>query len=124
MLRLRLGPQIVVILLVVGLAAAMAVQPTRQLLQQRRLIEGMTDDLTQLREENRTLDTHVQRLRDPDYIEEQARELGLVRPGERSFVVVAKPSTSDKHERAREPTKPQPAPRSFVDRFLSFLGAV
>jgi cell division protein FtsB len=118
-----LAPQLVALLLVLGLVGAMAIQPTRQLLEQRRRIAAMAGELGRLQDSNDELELRIARLKDPDYIEQQARALsGLVRPGERTFVVMP----SRKNERNRRPQEadfPPAAPEpGFVEGFLGFIG--
>jgi cell division protein FtsB len=117
----------VVVGLVLGLLAAMAVEPTRRLLEQRHRIEGMARDLARMKEANRRLEARIGRLRDPDYIEQRAREqAGLIRPGETAYVVMP-PTGSDTRKsgtrrRARSSApkvRPQPG---LVEGFLGFLG--
>jgi cell division protein FtsB len=118
-----LGPQLVVILLVLGLAGAMAIEPTRQLLEQRDRIEGMQEDLARTRVANRALKRRIERLNDPDFLEQAGRELGLIRPGERAYVVL--PPTR------RASRRRDPGPRrhgaggdgrpDFLDRALHFI---
>ena len=122
--RLGVGPQIVAVVLVIGLAGAMAIEPTRRLVEQRDRIDGLEADLERLRAGNRALADRIRRLRDPDYLEQQARALGLVRPGERSFVVLP-PSkrAARRQERRRAPERRRPdAPAGFWDRALHFIG--
>jgi cell division protein FtsB len=71
-LRPRLGfaPQVVIIVLVLGLVGAMAIEPTRRLLDQRRRIEGMAGDLNRIENLNDKLAARIKRLQDPDYIEQ------------------------------------------------------
>jgi cell division protein FtsB len=126
--RLGIGPQIIVLLLVLGLVGAMAIQPTRQLLAQRRRIAGMAGDLSQIQAMNNKLEARIERLQDPDFIEQRAREqAGLVRKGETTFVVMP-PSRKAQRRKARaraarhEPPPP-PAPEpGFVEGFLDFVG--
>jgi hypothetical protein len=67
------------IVLVLGLVGAMAIQPTRQLLEQRARIEGMAGDLSRIQALNHKLEARIARLQDPDYIEQEARDkVGLV----------------------------------------------
>jgi cell division protein FtsB len=118
-----LAPQLVALLLVLGLVGAMAIQPTRQLLEQRRRIAAMAGELDRLQESNDELELRIARLKDPDYIEQQARALsGLVRPGERTFVVMP----SRKKERNRRPQETDSSPTTpepgFVEGFLGFIG--
>jgi hypothetical protein len=53
--RLGAGPQIVAVLLVLGLFGAMAIEPTRQLMEQRDRIAGMADELTKVERSNHRL---------------------------------------------------------------------
>jgi cell division protein FtsB len=125
-LSLGMGPQIVVVVLVLGLTGAMAIEPTRQLLEQRDRIAQATAELKRTRATNERLAAYLERLRDPDYLEQQARaQLGLVRPGETTYVVMP-PS---KKARARVKPRPGRAGRavatgepSFVERLLEFIG--
>jgi cell division protein FtsB len=124
--RLGVGPQIVAIVLVIGLAGAMAIEPTRQLLEQRDRIRGLQADLDGVRMANRGLADRIRRLRDPDYLEQEARALGLVRRGERSFVVLppsrrATERRDRRRARAAAPSVPQ-APANFLERALKFMG--
>lgn len=125
--RWRFVPQLIVVGLVLGLLAAMAVEPTRRLLEQRARIEGMARDLGRVRVANRRLEARVDRLKDPDYLEQRAREqAGLVRPGETAYVVMP-PTRRDarrdrtSHEAAAPPARPETSV-GIVDGFLGFIG--
>ncbi|MDQ4095078.1 MAG: septum formation initiator family protein [Actinomycetota bacterium] len=124
--RLGLAPQVAIVMLVVGLAGAMAIEPTRQLLEQRSRIAGMTDELREIRQSNRLLENRVERLQDPDYLEQQARsQSGLVRPGETSVIVMppAKDDPTKVSERdASPPAAERVEERGLVDAMLDFLG--
>jgi cell division protein FtsB len=121
--RLGIGPQIAAVVLVIGLAGAMAIEPTRRLLEQRDRIAGLQADLESLNEGNRALADRIRRLRDPDYLEQQARELGLVRPSERAFVVLP-PSerAARRRERRAHDRRRLEAPSGFWERALHFVG--
>ena len=122
--RRAFGPQLFAVLLVVGLAGAMGITPTRELLAQRSRIAGMSADLRQVQRSNQRLQARVDRLRDPNYVEEQAREqFGLVRPGETAYVVIPKRRHAGKrshgdlrHARARGNQA------AFLERVLRFIG--
>ncbi len=120
---LGMGPQIVALLLVLGLLGAMAIEPTRQLIEQRERIHGMSNDLEQIQRSNRRLEGRIGRLKDPDFLEQRARGIGLVRPGETAYVVMPPSRSSSRPDKekkvAPEPATPAPG---FVDGFLSFLG--
>lgn len=123
--RIAAGPQVVIVLLVVGLAGAMAITPTRELLEQRTRIAGMTSDLRRLQQANRHLRARIERLNDPDYLEQQAREqFGLVRPGETAYVVIPKPRRAGANRRAASTPHAalSQASHSFIDRVLDLVG--
>jgi Septum formation initiator len=106
----------------------MAIEPTRQLLAQRRRIAGMAGDLAEIQKMNNKLETRIERLQDPDFIEQRAREqAGLVRRGETTFIVMP-PSRHEQRRkdkaraaRRRDPAPPPPEP-GFVEGFLDFVG--
>jgi cell division protein FtsB len=123
-LSLGRGPGVVAFLLVIGLLLAMAIEPARQLLAQRERVDTMASDLAKIERLNDRLEKRIDRLQDPDYIEQQARsQAGLVHPGEIPYVVMP-PSdgTRSSQERDRE-TKPPPPPEPGVmESFLDFIG--
>ncbi|MGH2821072.1 MAG: FtsB family cell division protein [Actinomycetota bacterium] len=124
---LRLPPQLIVIVLVVALAGAMAIEPTRQLFEQRSRIAEMSRDLRGLQRSNRALEVRIERLKDPDFLEQEARaQLGLVRPGETTYVVVAPNERRvPRHRRARvvrRRARAAPAQPGFLERMFHFLG--
>jgi len=122
--RLGVAPQLIALLLVVGLAGAMAIQPTRQLLEQRDRISEMSGDLTRVNKSNRELTGRIERLNNPDYLEETARENGYARPGETVYNVVPPSRKELRREKQRVPKERpahEPAP-GFMERFLNFVG--
>jgi cell division protein FtsB len=126
--RFGLGPQVVVLLLIVGLVGAMALEPTRRLLEQRDRIAGMADDLREVKRMNKRLETRIQRLQDPDFIEQRAREqLGLIKEGETTFVVMP-PSRQAQRQKARARATRRPEPKQappepgFIEGFFDFIG--
>lgn len=122
--RLGFGPQAVILLLILCLAGAMAIQPTRQLLEQRERIAGMSHDLRQLRSSNKHLDKRIERLNDPDYLEQQAREqIGLVRPGEVTYRVMPPARGAREAAGRKKAVAPaEQAPLSWLDRLVRFIG--
>lgn len=79
-------------LLIVVVAATTNVFPFRQILAQRQRVEVAAQQLAALEEENAQLESEKQALQSPLEVERIAREnLGYVRPGEVSYVVVAPP---------------------------------
>lgn len=107
----------------------MIVEPTRQLMQQKDRLSQSASQLAGLESTNSKLEQRIDRLQDPDFIEQKAREqAGLVRPGETLYVVV--PPSAGKLEakrkekqRAAEDSAPAPEP-GVVERFLSFVGFI
>lgn len=120
---LGIGPQLVTLLLVLGLLGAMAIEPTRQLIEQRERIDGMSQDLSQIQRSNRRLDARIGRLQDPDFLEQRARDIGLVRPGETAYVVMPPSRSRSKAQAAKKPTRTAPPPQpGFVQGLLDFIG--
>lgn len=122
--KLGIGPQIVVLLLVLGLVGAMAIQPTRQLLAQRHRVRAATHALGDVTVSNRRLERRIERLKDPDYVDQLARaQSGLVRPGEIPYVVMppGRSAATRPHRAAPDPA-PAPVHRSFVQAVLHFVG--
>lgn len=124
-LMLGRGPGIVAFMLVLGLLLAMAIEPARQLLTQRERVDAMETDLAKIERMNEQLETRIDRLKDPDYIEQQARaQAGLVHPGEIPYVVMP-PSDGARSEASKRPAKPPaPAPEEpgTIESFLDFVG--
>ena len=122
--KLGIAPQIVVLLLVLGLVGAMAIQPTRQLLDQRARMRAASRDLAQVNESNRRLQNRIERLKDPDYVDQLARaQSGLVKPGEIPYVVMPPSrSAADRRRKAPAPAAPAPESPSFVESLLHFIG--
>lgn len=123
---LRRAPFFIVLLLFVGLCTAMALTPTRQLMAQQDRLAAVTRDLERTEDLNARLAERIERLQDPDYIEQRARsQVGLVYPGETTYVVMppSKTEQGNRKELALEKrqTAAPPAP-SLVDRFLHFVG--
>ena len=126
--KLGVGPQVVIVCLVLGLIAAMAIQPTRALLEQRRRIEGMSGDLRKMQTTNAKLEARIERLQDPDFIEQEAREkVGLVRKGEITWIVVP-PTRKQQRKQAGAGAEGKPAAEpatsepGLIEGFLDFVG--
>ncbi len=71
------------IVLVLAVAAA---GPVRNFLAQRDEINRLETRITELETERANLRQEVERIRDPSYVEQLARCIGMVRPGEIAFV--------------------------------------
>ena len=123
--KLGRAPQIVAFILVLGLAGAMAIEPTRQLIDQRVRISSMAKELRDVQEGNLQLEAQIARLNNDDYIEQRAREqIGLVRPGETTFVVMPpsdQEQTADKKERRSKVKVGPPPPPSFLESAVHFI---
>ena len=118
------GPGLVVFLLVAGLLAAMAIEPTAELMQQNERISRMTAELREIESTNKRLERRIERLDDPDFLEQKAREqIGLVRPDETPFLVVPpSPESAGKDRKKRAAPPPPPPEPGFVERMLEFVG--
>lgn len=117
------GSRAVVALLLVGLVAAMAVEPTRRLLEQKDRISTTVEELRGVRRANSALRAHIARLKDPDFIEQQARaQLGLVRPGEVAYVVTLPRGSQRSSRRRRHPARPPERRPGFARELLRFIG--
>ena len=91
----------------------------------------MSDNLDATKHANASLSRRIQRLNDPDYIEQQARsQIGLVRPGETQFVVMP-PSRHAriKHRQhlaritqAKKAAEIRAQRKGFFDGLLRFIG--
>ena len=78
--RLALLGTLVVILL-------LYISPAKHWLQQSSTNGAQKDELRQLTEENQRLKHRVHQLKDPGALEHEARKLGMVRQGERAYVI-------------------------------------
>ena len=123
--RWGVGPQIVVVLLIVGLFGALLIEPTRQLIEQRERIAGMATSLKKIERSNERLEDRIARLNDPDFLEQRARtQVGLVRPGETTYIVMP-PSRGSKGARKKGRDKvavPRAQPPGLIEGFLDFIG--
>ena len=75
-----------------GLAVVLAitlgyVQPLRAYLDARRQVEARRADVAVLERERQTLEQRLEFTGTDAFVEREARRLGLVRPGERLFIV-------------------------------------
>ncbi|MDQ4025586.1 MAG: septum formation initiator family protein [Actinomycetota bacterium] len=118
------GPGLVVFLLVVGLLAAMAIEPTLELTEQNERIARMRAELREIETTNERLERRIARLDDPDFLEQKAREqIGLVRPGETAYLVVPPERDRARERRKERDVAPPPPPEpGFVEDLLRFVG--
>jgi cell division protein FtsB len=123
--RWGVGPQVIVVLLVIGLFGALLIEPTRQLLEQRERIAGMASDLEKIDRSNERLEDRIARLNDPDFLEQRARtQVGLVRPGETTYIVMPPSRGATKPGRKGPKKAPavRPEPPGLIEGFLDFIG--
>jgi cell division protein FtsB len=78
-----LGTLIVILLLYIS--------PAKHWWEQSRTASSQREELEELGEENRKLKQRVRALRDPGALEREARRLGMVRQGERAYVIKGLP---------------------------------
>ena len=103
----------------------MVFTPVQQLLRQRDRVEAMSTELAQVQERNRALRERMEQLKNPDYLEQQARaQSGLVRPGEIGVVVMppSRQAQKAKAERQRAQQEPPPPAPNYAERLLFFVG--
>lgn len=81
----------VALLLLLAAVLALYVQPARSYVATWRDSNEKQQQRDRLARENDELVARARRLRDPRTIETEARRLGMVRPGERSYVVSGLP---------------------------------
>jgi hypothetical protein len=83
----------------------------------------MASDLDRVHGVNERLTDRIRRLRDPDYIEQRAREqVGLIRPDERTYVVLPDPAESRKKSAHKKPAPKALEEDGALSSFLHFLG--
>ena len=63
------------------------ISPAKHWWEQSRTAGAQKQELRDLTEENRTLKKRVRSLSDPGALEREARRLGMVRQGERAYVI-------------------------------------
>jgi cell division protein FtsB len=75
-----------------GVIMLLYVSPTRHWIEQSRTAGEQNRELRELIAKNRELSRRVRALRTPGALEREARRLGMVRRGERSYVIENLPS--------------------------------
>ncbi|MBD0283459.1 MAG: septum formation initiator family protein [Thermoleophilaceae bacterium] len=63
------------------------ISPAKHWIQQSGTAAAQREELRELADENRELRRRVRALRDPGALEREARRLGMVRQGERAYVI-------------------------------------
>lgn len=107
--------------LVVGALALTGVAPARQAFRQHRQVDELQARVDALEERNGELTGRLNRLGDVAYMEKLAREqLGVVRPGETSYVVVPAPAPATPVASAKP--EPQGVRERVAEWIKDFLG--
>jgi cell division protein FtsB len=70
-----------------GIILLLYVSPAKHWVEQSGTARAQRHDLQDLQSENSRLSKRVRELRDPAALEQEARRLGMVREGERSYVI-------------------------------------
>jgi cell division protein FtsB len=81
----RLGR--VALLALLGAILLMYLSPAKHWFEQSRTASAQAEELGHLEAENARLKERATLLRNPDTLEQEARKLGMVRVGERSYVI-------------------------------------
>jgi cell division protein FtsB len=74
-----------------GIVLLLYISPLHRWLTQRSLAAQESQQLQQLQQQNKQLRSHIKLLHNPTALEVQARKLGMVRRGEREYVVQGLP---------------------------------
>ncbi len=72
---------------VLGVILMLYISPAKHWFEQSSTARDQSHQLDQLTQENRRLKSRVHSLRNPGALEREARKLGMVREGERSYVI-------------------------------------
>ncbi|MDO8185938.1 septum formation initiator family protein [Conexibacter sp. JD483] len=94
----RVG-RIALLLLLAGVVA-LYVQPARSYVSTWRDSNAKQQQVSELQREHDALEARSRSLREPRTVETEARRLGMVRPGERPYVVSGLPEPSDDADNA------------------------
>jgi len=74
-----------------GIVLLLYISPLHRWITQRSLAKQETQQLHQLQQQNRELRSNIKRLHNPSALEAEARKLGMVRRGEREYVISGLP---------------------------------
>ena len=77
----------VALITTLGVIMLLYVSPALHLLEQSRTAGEQRSELSELTAKNRELKRRLRELRSPGALERQARRLGMIRIGERSYVI-------------------------------------
>jgi cell division protein FtsB len=70
-----------------GVVLLLYISPLHRWITQRNLASQQNQELRALQQQNKQLRSHIRLLRNPAALEVQARKLGMVRRGEREYVI-------------------------------------
>lgn len=70
-----------------GVVLLLYISPLHRWITQRNLAAQETQQLSQLQQQNKQLRSHIALLHNPAALEAEARKIGMVRRGEREYVV-------------------------------------
>ena len=77
----------IALLATLGMILLLYISPFKHWIEQSRTAGAQKQELRELNAENEQLTRRVRELRDPAALEQEARRLGMVRQGERSYVI-------------------------------------
>jgi len=95
------------LLFLILVVLAWSIYPLKHRYQQKRQIGSLEKELKNVRQENKVLQSEVDRLKSPDYIEILARKnFGLIKPDEEAYVVALSPEEEVEITEPNQKTKP------------------
>ena len=71
----------------VGVILLLYISPAKHWIEQSGTASAQSEELAELEEENESLKRRARELRDPAALEREARRIGMVRQGERAYVI-------------------------------------
>lgn len=92
--RGRITPRAVILIAILLVLGISAFAPVRNFLAQRDEIDRLEQQVIDLQTQRSHLERELERIRDPEYVEQIARQcLGMVRPGEIAFTNPSAPKS-------------------------------
>jgi cell division protein FtsB len=85
----------VALLLLLGVVLLLYVNPAINYIQTWQNANTKNDEVKRLQQENKRLRARKQALKQPATLEHEARALGMVKPGERAYVIKGLPKRSE-----------------------------
>ena len=118
-MRGRAGPVFAGLALIGVLA--LAVFPTKAVLDQRQARKALAAQLADLNDRNRILEERAAQLRSDEEIERLARQYNLVKPGEEAYFVLPRPPAPAPAPEPDAPPRPAERSRSLWDRITGWF---